>query len=228
VAPDSAQARAGAARARKLLQERGDPIQAKLSDAMLQEIYYLAGAGKKDEARTMSQELSQRFAGTSAGREAKDLMANNFGPPRKEDALALKRKLQCRTKPAADGAVATAAKTGPAAKTDVPAAKPKSSMDLDALEAAASSEAAKLPKDGLATAFADAYKEGQAWYSKAAPGTEGNQANLLKAIEQFLRCEALFARLQTEGLADVDLQKQLQQVSMLKYGSLKMVVLAQQ
>lgn len=243
VTPDHQRAREGAKEARKQLDERGNPIQAKLADAMLQEIWYLVGTAKRDEARKMAQDLGERYPGTSAGKEARELVRNDFGPPRKEDSVALAKQLKSRTRskppsttfmpPEKGGATAAispppekVASSKATATTTTPARR--CIVDLDALEAAAADEAKKTAKDGLAAAFADALQKGKDFYSKAAPGTEGNQANLAKAVEQFVRAEALFGRLEQEKLVDQDLEKQLQEVSMLKYGCLKMVVLAQQ
>jgi tetratricopeptide (TPR) repeat protein len=91
--PAHARAKEGAKKAHALLEKRGDPVQAKLADAMLQETWYLVGAGRKDEAKKMASDLSQRYPETNSGREAAQLVTNDFGPPKKEEALALKKQL---------------------------------------------------------------------------------------------------------------------------------------
>lgn len=239
VAPDDAKAKEGLREARRLLEERGDPVQAKLADAMLQEVWYMWGVGKKPEATTMATELSSRYASTSAGKEARELVRNNFGPPRKEETVALAKKIKARAKPqvvatstppTTSGKTTPSTTTTPTVRPPTPGAAPsrRAFVDLDALEATATAEAGKLPKDGLVAAFNDAYKLGKDWYAKAAPGTEGNQANLARAVEQFVRCEAIYQRLDAEKMMDEELDRLIREASMLKYGCLKMVVLSQQ
>jgi hypothetical protein len=228
--PALSRAKEGSKKAHAQLELRGDPVLSKLADAMLQEVWYLVGVDRKDEAKKMAAELSQRYAQTPSGREATQLVANDFGPPKKEEALALKKQLVEQQKAAAKVAATKPPPPPPTTTTTTvaaPAPKPKPVVDLDALEAAAAKAAKESPKEGLGAAFDQALKQGKEFYSKAAPGTEGNQANVLKALEQFIRCEAFFTRMEDEKLATQASMKGLQEASMLRYGCQKMIVLSQ-
>jgi len=50
---------------------------------------------------------------------------------------------------------------------------------------------------------------------------------VLKALEQFIRCEAFHTRMEDEKLATQASMKGLQDASMLRYGCQKMIVLSQ-
>lgn len=241
LAPEHPKAKEGAAQARAQIEKRGDPVKAKIAEATLAEIWYQLGIGKRTEAAQMARDLSSRFGETAAGKEAADLLARDFSAPKKEEALALKKKLAeahaqavkadqasrtASTTPASSQPVSSTPATSNTPAKPVPTAKSKALVDLDALEKSAGDETKALAKDKVVPTFGDAFKKGLDFYSKAAPGTEGNQENLAKALEQFLRCETLYARIETDGLSTPQLEKDQQQASMLRYGCMKMVVLS--
>jgi hypothetical protein len=230
VAPAHDKAREGLEKTEKALAARGDPVKAKIAAAMLAEVFYLAGSGKKDDAGKMAQDLVGRHGETAAGKEASGLLARSFAPPANLDAELAAAKLQLKeqqqkavaaAKRAA--AVKTTTTTTAPDKTYVVAAPP---VDVDALERTAMEDAKKLPKDQLAPAFKDAYAKGTAAFANAKPGTEGNQKNLHAALEQFIRCEALYMRLEEEKLASAEIAQMQKQVGASRYSCMKMTILS--
>lgn len=218
--PDHGGALSGRRRTREALAKRGDPVKKAIAGAMLSEIWYLVGIGEKSEARKMAQELSGKYFKLPAGQEAGKLLANNFKAPGKQDAVALKQKLitahkKTKTRP-------TTTHTRPVASR--PAAP---IVDIVATEKAARSKAASLAKSGLASEFKKAFNLGLEHYRKAQPGTEGNQKNLALALEQFVRCESIYMRLDAEGVKDAETEKCQQKASMLRYACMKMTILNQ-
>ena len=87
-------------------------------------------------------------------------------------------------------------------------------------------EAKKLPKDQLVPTFKDAYAKGKESFAKATPGTEGNQKNLHAALEQFIRCEALYMRIEEEKLTTTEVAAMQKQAGMSRYSCMKMTILA--
>jgi hypothetical protein len=50
---------------------------------------------------------------------------------------------------------------------------------------------------------------------------------VLKALEQFIRCEAFYTRMEDEKLVTPASTRGLQEASMLRYGCQKMIILSQ-
>ena len=63
------------------LQERGDPIKAKIAAAMLAETWYKVGIGKKDEAADQARALSAQYANTEYGKEAAAMLDSSVKTP---------------------------------------------------------------------------------------------------------------------------------------------------
>jgi tetratricopeptide (TPR) repeat protein len=213
--PDHARAKEGAEQARKELEARGPPLQARLADALLRELWYQLGAGKKDEARKLAGELSQRYPTTAAGGEAAELVARELALPEQLD-----------DRPLIDELAAIQA-ARPKAVPKQPAADAPSldQMDILTFEKATAEDVGKLARDKLAAAFQDARRKADEYYAKAAPGTEGCHAGLLRALEQLLRARLIAERLEKEQLKTPELEPEIQQASLVRYTCLRMLQL---
>jgi hypothetical protein len=97
---------------------------------------------------------------------------------------------------------------------------------VDALEKVAMEDAKKLPKNQLVGAFKEAFGKGKDSFAKATPGTEGNQKNLHAALDQFIRCEALFMRIEEEKLSTDEVAAMQKQAGMSRYSCMKMTILS--
>lgn len=227
LAPTHDKAKDGLDKAEKAIAARGDPVKAKIAAAALSEIYYWAGAGDKKKAAELAEGVKTRHADTSAGREASDLLARNFEAPKDLGAeLAAAKKL---LKEQAKKAVAAAKKpptpsTPTAPSVSVPAPPPP--VDVDAIEKTAADEAKKLAQGQLVEAFKDSYAKGKDAFGKATPGTEGNQKNLHAALEQFIRCEALYMRIEEEKLNTPAIDAMQKQAGTSRYSCMKMTILS--
>ncbi len=230
--PENKTAKLAALEVKADLDKRGDPVKSKIAEAMLSEVWYFLGVGKKADAKRMAQELSQKYARLAAGKEAFKLLADKFQAPKSDDTLALKKELIAVAKKRR--AKARAATTAP--KTSTPStvsASPVSHhasaplVDLEALEKTVSTETDSIAKSQLSSAFKAAFEKGMGYYRKSAPGMEDNQKNLGLALEQFVKCESLYLRFEKAGLKNPELEKQQQQASMLRYACMKMAILNQ-
>ena len=220
--PDNVKAKEGLEKATKWLSEHGNPIKTKIAAAMLTETLYKLGTGKKDEAAELAKTLSQKYSDTEWGKEAAELIDRDFAAPKKEDVALLAQQLKEQIAKPADASKAVAV-SAPAAGSK---AEAKGNWDMDALQKAADVETLKAPKDSLVASFTDAYKNGKALYAKATPGSEGNQENLSKALEQFVKAESIYARLENENLRDDDIAENVKEAAMLRYACIKMTILA--
>lgn len=219
--PENAKAKEALEKVNKAIQDRGDPVRTKIAAAMLTEMWFKLGTGKRDDAIAMARTLSTRFSDTEWGKEASTLLENNFSVPKREDVAQLSQQLKEQN-----------AKLASAQKTQTPTAvtttSPKAGSgkpDIGALEKTADEEAKKMHKDVLVSAFTDAYQKGKAFYANATPGAEGNQENLSKALEQFIRAESFFARIESEDLKSDELSNSAQEAAMLRYACMKMTIL---
>lgn len=227
--PENSEAKAGLGETEKALALRGDPVKGKIAGAMLSEIFYYIATGNKDDARKMAQELSNNHSDTQAGKEASSLLANNFEAPKNMDAELAEAKKQLKER--ADKAKKIAAapvSSGPATPT---AKRPDptvgaQTVDVDGMEKKAADEAKGLGKDQLKAKYQEAYKTGTEAFAKAKPGSEGNQKNLAAALENFIRCEALYMRMEDEKLIDDDVKANQKQASMSRYSCMKMSILS--
>ncbi|MGD0088335.1 MAG: hypothetical protein ABSE73_00255 [Planctomycetota bacterium] len=226
LAPGNEKAKEGLDKAEKAIAARGDPVKAKIAAAMLAEIYYYVASGDKAKATEKAQEAKSKHPDTAAGREAAELLANKFEPPKNLDAQIAEAKRQLKAQAAKKPAPPPPATgTTPSAVAPVVPSGPPP-VDVDALEKTAAEDAKKLPKNQLVGAFKEAFAKGKESFAKATPGTEGNQKNLHAALEQFIRCEALFMRLEEEKLATDDVAAMQKQAGMSRYSCMKMTILA--
>jgi len=230
LAPTHDKAREGLDKTEKAIAARGDPVKAKIAAAMLAEVFYRVGSGSKDEAKTKAQELTSRYADTAAGKEAAELLANDFEPPKNLTAKLAEAKTQLKEQVRKAAVVAAKAKTSPAPAVTpgvaVAVAAPPPPVDVDALEKTATDDAKKLTKDQLVPAFKDAFTKGKEAFKLATPGTEGNQKNLHAALEQFIRCEALYMRIEEAKLASADIDAMQKQAGTSRYSCMKMTILS--
>jgi len=226
LAPANEKAKEGLDKAEKAIAARGDPVKAKIAAAMLSEIYYFVASGNKAKASEKAQEMKSKHGDTAAGKEASELLANNFEPPKDLGAQIAEAKKQLKAQAAKKPkAPAVSAPNVPTPGPSVAAALPPP-VDVDAFEKTAADEARKLPKDQLTATFKDAYAKGKDSFAKATPGTEGNQKNLHAALEQFIRCEALYMRLDEEKLTSPEIDAMQKQAGMSRYSCMKMTILA--
>ena len=219
--PNHDKAKENLAQTEKAIEARGDPVKAKIAAAALSEVWYNVSIGKKDEATKLATDLKDRFSDTPAGKESGQLLACNFDLSKsiKDDLAMAKRELAERQKKLA------ARPAAPAKTTDVKGPALANRVDVDGFEKLALEEAKKLPNDRLVAAFQDYVTKGKGFYAKATPGTEGNQQNLALALEQFIRCEAVFLRLDEQNLLSEQIRKDEEQASMLRYACMKMTIL---
>lgn len=229
--PENADAKAGLGETEKALALRGDPVKGKIAGAMLSEIFYYIATGNKDDAKKMAQDLSSNHSDTPAGKEASQLLANNFEAPKNMDVELAEAKRQLKER--ADKAKKIAAapvsnSTGPATPTArrVDSTVGAQTVDVDSMEKKAADEVKAMSKDQLKTKYQEAFKTGTEAFAKARPGSEGNQKNLAAALENFIRCEALYMRMEDEKLVDDDVKANQKQASMSRYSCMKMSILS--
>ena len=210
------------------IDERGDPIKAKIAAAGMSEVYYQVGIGAKEEARKMAQEISHKYAETSFGKDAAHLLECNFDLSKtiSQDIAAAKQELQQIKQQAQKKPVVAATTSTSTSTSSRPAPGPQQGVDIDAVEKLATEDAKKLAKDKLVSTFSDTFKKGKEFYSKATPGSEGNQKNVASALEQFIRCESLYMRIDDEKLMNADVEAQEKDASMLRYACMKMTILS--
>ena len=205
------------------LDARGDPVKAKIAGAGLSEVWYKFGIGSKDEARKLAQEISNKYADTPFGKEAAKLLECNFDLSKTISQDIAEAKQQIKQQAAA--AVKKPA-PGPATPNTPANSGPHVGVDIDLVERTATEEAKGLPKDKIVPTFTETFKKGKDFYSKATPGSEGNQKNVAAALEQFIRCEALYMRIDQEKLMTPEVEDQEKDASMLRYACMKMTILS--
>jgi hypothetical protein len=153
------------------------------------------------------------------------LLADNFEPPKNLQAQLAEAKKELReiaekqTKKSATKTVSTVS-TSTAPKTA------SGLIDVDGMERVAMEDAKKVGKDSLLTTYKDTYTKGKEFFAKATPNSEGNQANLRGALENFIRCEALYMRIDEEKLANADIEAMQKQAGTSRYSCMKMTILA--
>ncbi len=230
--PDNAKAKDGLEKVMAALAERGDPVKSKIASATASEMWYKLGIGQKDEAKEKAKELSEKYGDTEFGKEAAGLLERDFAPPKKEEIAKASEKLKKQNAKVAVAKPAPPSPTpGPGTSPSVPPKPPantgpKSGVDVAAVEKAAEADAKKMSKDALVPAFKDACTKGKSFYQNATPGSENNQINVAKALEQFIRADALYGRIETENLSTPELAAMIKESSMLHYACLKMTILA--
>jgi tetratricopeptide (TPR) repeat protein len=206
----------------RAIDARGDPVRVKIAAAAMSEVWYYVGSGKKDQARKMAADVASKFADLPTGRDAQRLLDTNFDLSKtlKQDIVAAREELATEQKRLAAARVPTPATP---ARTDV---KSPVQVNLEGAEKTAADEAKKLAKDQLVARHAEYCVKGHEFYSKATPGTEGNQRNLALALEQFIQCEAVYLRLEEQGLLTPAIDKLQEEASMLRYACMKMTILS--
>jgi len=224
ISPTHEKAKAGLEKAEKAIEERGDPVKAKIAAAMLAEIFYLVGTDKKDEARKMAADVSSRHANTPAGKEAAQLLADNFEAPKNLNAQLAEAKKELREIAEKQTKKASAKPVSSVSTSSAP--KAAGLVDVDAMERVAMDDAKKVSKDSLVPTYKETYAKGKDFFAKATPGSEGNQANLRGALENFIRCEALYMRIDEEKLADADIEAMQKQAGTSRYSCMKMTILS--
>ncbi len=222
--PANAKVKEALTKTDKALQEHANPVKTKIAAAMLAETWYNLGVGKKSEAVELAKSLAKKYAETEWGREAAELVERDFAAPKKDEVAQLAQKLKDENAKGTD-AKTSATAVASATQTSPKPAAPLGKTDIEALEKAADDETKKLAKDALVAAFDDAHKNGKAFYAKATPGSEGNQENLAKALEMFVKAESLYARIEAEELKTDDLAESAREASMLRYACMKMTIL---
>jgi tetratricopeptide (TPR) repeat protein len=75
---ENSEAKAGLGQAEQELAKRGDPVKTKIANVMLSEVFYYVATGAKADASKMAKELASNHPETSPGKEAQQLLANNF------------------------------------------------------------------------------------------------------------------------------------------------------
>lgn len=217
VAPANENAKKNLADVEQQILARGDPIKAKIASAALAESFYYVGVSQLDKAREMA-EKARSHADTAAGKEADHLLACNFDLSQTigDDLATAKKEFR-----------QIIAKSTPVAPTTASAINaPATGIDIDAVEKTATDESKKMPKEKLVPSFTETYAKGKDFYSKAAPGTDGNQKNVAAALEQFIRCEVLYLRIDEEKIMTPDVEESEKQASMLRYACMKMTILS--
>jgi tetratricopeptide (TPR) repeat protein len=222
--PAHDKAKEGLDKTEKAIAARGDPVKAKIAGAMLAEIYYWVASGDKKKAAEIAEDVKTRHSGTAAGKEASDMLANNFEPPKNLGAEIAAAKAQLKEQAKKAAKAPKPAVKDPSVSVSMPAAPPP--VDVDALEKTAMDDTKKLPKDQLVPAYKDTFAKGKDFFGKATPGTEGNQKNLHCALEQFIRCEALYMRIEEEKLNTPDVDAMQKQAGTSRYSCMKMTILS--
>jgi Tfp pilus assembly protein PilF len=222
--PNNEEARKKLDEIQQKIDARGDPVKAKIAAAGLSEVWYKFGIGSKDEARKLAQEISSKYSDTPFGKDAAMLIESNFDVAKiatKDNIAEAKQQIKLQ----AAAAVKKPA-PGPATPNTPATPAPHVGVDIDQVERTATDEAKGLAKDKIVPTFTDTFKKGKDFYSKATPGSEGNQKNVASALEQFIRCEALYMRIDQEKLMTPEVEDQEKDASMLRYACMKMTILS--
>ena len=210
VSPTNEKAKTGLEKTQAAIEARGDPVKSKVAAAKLAEVLYDVAVGKKDDAKKMAAEIADHYAGTAAGKDAAQLLENDFGPPKHDEELRVKQiyKDQAKVKPSSGSASKIA--SAPA-------------VDIDAVDRAAFDEAKKLPKDKLIPSLKEAHDKGCESMKNAKPGSEGQQKAVAAALEQFIKCEQIY------GLIDdktAEVEEMAKDASARRYSCMKMTILS--
>ena len=228
--PENLKAKEALAKVTKALEDKGDPVKTKVAQAMLSEMWYKFGVGNKDEATVLAKRLSTQYPETEMGKEAQGLMERDFAAPTADEIVAVAKEAKAKAKkPIKAVSISTPPATGstkPPPSTVMTSPAVKQGLDVEALEKAADAETAAMAKTALVPTFTAAHDKGKDHYTKATPGSEGNQENVAKALEQFIRCASLYQRIEKENLSTEDLAARAKNASMLHYACLKMTILS--
>jgi len=222
--PENTKAKEGLEKVEKAIELRGDPVKAKLAATMLTEVLYYMGTGKKDEASKIANDIVARHGDTGPGKDAAQLLANNFEPPKNMDVEVAEMKKVLKEK--AKKIIASAPKAATPNPGAIATTASAPAVDVDAIEKEAMEETKKLGKGVLISTYKEVYTKGRDAFVKATPGTEGNQKNLQEALRSFIRCEQIFIRIDEEKLADADIQAMQKDASARRYSCMKMTILA--
>lgn len=191
----------------------------------LRESFYYLGIGQIDKAREMAEKVRNRSE-TAESKEANRLLACDFDLAKTipADIVSAKEELkEIQNKPTLGAATGTQTSTQSAPAAIAALAH---GMDIDYVEKMAKDETNKLPKDKLIPTYFETYAKGMGFYSKAVPGTAGNQENLAAALEQFIRCDVLYLRIDDEKMMSREVEEKEKQASMLHYACMKMTILS--
>ena len=221
--PDNHKAKEGLEKTSKAIEERGDPVKSRIGAAMLSEIWFKIGTGKKDEAKALAQALAAKYPDTEMGKEALGLVEREFAAPKRDEVSLLTEKLKTEGEKKSVVARAVPSSASPSATAS---AALDCRIDVDTAQKAADEQVKKLAKETLVPEFAACLKRGKELHSKAMPGSDGNQANLARALEQFIKADSLYARIEGENLSTGELAAQSQESRMLHYACLKMTLLS--
>ncbi|HYG75981.1 MAG TPA: hypothetical protein VEK08_13335, partial [Planctomycetota bacterium] len=164
--PQHEKAKEGLAKTEKAIEARGDPIKARIAAAMLAEVFYNMGIGEKDKATKMAQEIASKHGSTEAGREAEQLLANNFEPPSNIDAQLAEAKKQMKERAEKARRVAAVKPVTTTTTSSVAKSAPATGLDVEAIEKVAIDDAKKTAKDKLVPSYKDCYAKGKDFYSK--------------------------------------------------------------
>lgn len=218
-------ARDNLAKTERAIKARGDPVQAKMAAAWMAEVWYKLGRGEKQVAHNVASNITKLCPDTALGMDAASLLANNFEFPKNigaELAMAKQELKTIQTKSVFNGS--DTSRVPPAPSTVLSIAAP--GIDVEATEKKMTDEVKLFPKDKLILEFLDCYSKGKAFFQKAAPGTQGNQRNLASALEQFIKCEALYLRISDEQLMNAEVDELEKSASMCRYSCMKMTILS--
>lgn len=223
--PDSDKAKDGLEKTKKALDERGDPVKSKLAAASLSEVLFQLGIGEKTKAKELAQNLALKYSDTEPGKEAAGMIERDFEAPKHDEIKLLTEKVKKEAKKVAAAPKPPPAVTSSHVSTPVkPVGGPR--VDVDAYQKTAEEDTKKLSKDALVPAFKDAHKKGKEHFAKATPGSEGNQDNIAKALEQLIKADSLFTRIDNEKMATPELMAIAKEVGQLHYSCLKMTILS--
>lgn len=223
--PDSDKAKDGMEKTKKALDERGDPIKSKLAAASLSEVIFQLGIGEKAKAKELAQALASKYPDTEPGKDAAGMIERDFAAPKQDEIAKLTEKVKKEIKKPKPppAVVSTTTPNTPNTPAKV-VAGPR--VDVDAFQKTAEEDTKKLAKDALVPAFKDAHKKGKEFFSKATPGSEGNQDNIAKALEQLIKADSLYTRIENEKMSTPELAAIAKEVGQLHYSCLKMTILS--
>lgn len=231
LSPDNEKAKKLLKQTESAIAARGDPIKGKIAAAAMQEVWYYFGMGDKDKAKEMARAIVKKQLDKAVSKEAAILIAANF-----DMSGSIKDEIK-KTKVEMNESVAVA--LPPVAATDLSGAsgtttpKPAQTafappkLNLNDLEKTVLEDTKNILKEKLPTAFMETYAKGMDFYKKCAPGSDGQQKHVAEALEQFIRCDAMFLRMEDEKIVTQQVQDTEATVSMLRYACMKMTILNQ-
>ena len=99
-------------------------------------------------------------------------------------------------------------------------------MDIDAVEKTATEDTKKLPKDKVIPTFTETYTKGKGVLFKSSPWFGRQSERTAAALQEFIRCEALYLRIDAEKMMTPEVEDNEKQASMLRYACMKMTILS--